>query len=101
MALKEVLESIQEKVERNANDQNFLLGVLKFADRAQKMSKSKLASNFHCFGAEGVYNTRISATSVVKKRKRGTISVQPEAVKRRKVRNGSKRRKKQRANCKE
>ena len=92
MALKEVLESIQEKVERNANDQNFLRGVLKFADRARKMSKSKLASNFHCFGAEGVYNTRTSATSVVKKRKRGTISVQPEAVKRRKVKNGSKRR---------
>ncbi len=75
----------------NANDQNFLRGVLKFSDRAQKMSKSKLATSFHCFGAEGVYNTRISTTSVVKKRKRGTISVQPETVKRRKVRNGSKR----------
>ena len=60
------------------------------------MTKSKLTASLHCFGAKGVY---LTATSAVKKRKRGTIHVQPEAVKRRKLGNGSKRKQK-RVNCK-
>lgn len=65
---------------------------MKFSDRVKNMPNSKLTSCFHCFGAEAVYNTRLTATSVVKKAKRGKIHVQPESVKRRKVANGSKRR---------
>ena len=85
--------SLQDKFASNATDQNFLQGVLTFADRVKKMPKSKLTTSFHCFGAEWVYNTRLTETSIVKKRKGGTIAVQPEAVKRRKVRNGSRRKK--------
>jgi hypothetical protein len=46
------------------------------------MPMSKLTTCFHSFGVRGVYNTNLTATSVVKKRKRGKIHVQPEAVKR-------------------
>jgi hypothetical protein len=66
-------------------DQNFLRSVLKFADRAKKMPKSKLTSCFHSFGAAGVCHTCLTATSIVKKAKRGKIHVHPESVKRRKV----------------
>ena len=90
-ALNEAMLSLQDKLASNATNQNFVRGVLKFADRVKNMPKSKLTTSFHCFGAEGVYNTRLTNTSIVKKRKRGTISVQTEAVKRRKVRNGSRR----------
>ena len=90
-ALKEALECLQNKVGLNATDQNFLRGVLKFSDRVKNMTKSKLTASLHCFGAEGVYNTHLTTTSAVKKRKRGTIHVQPEAVERRKLGNGSKR----------
>jgi hypothetical protein len=89
--LKEAIVSLQDKFASNATDQNILQGVLTFADRVKKMPKSKLTTSFHCFGAEWVYNTRLTETSIVKKRKGGTIAVQPEAVKRRKVRNGSRR----------
>ena len=89
--LKEAMVSLQDKFASNATNQNFLQGVLTFADRVKKMPKSKLTTSFHCFGAEWVYNTRLTETSIVKKRKGGTIAVQPEAVKRRKVSNGSRR----------
>ena len=77
---------------RYGADQNFLRSVLKFADRAKKMPKSKLTSCFHSFGAAGVCHTRLTATSIVKKAKRGKIHVQPESVKRRKVADGTRRR---------
>lgn len=76
----------------DAADQNFMRGIMKFADRVKKMPKSKLTTGFHSFGAEGVYNTRLITTYIVKRRKRGKIHVQPEAVKRRKVSNGSRKR---------
>ena len=89
-ALDEVLKSLQNKLDES--DQNFLRGILKFADRAKKMPKSKLASCFHNFGAVGVSQTRATATSIVKKAKRGKIHIQPEAVKRRKLSDGTRRR---------
>jgi len=52
------------------------------------MPKSKLTTCFHSFGAAGIYNTRSTATSIVKA-KRGKIHVQPGTVKRRKLTNGS------------
>lgn len=92
-ALYKALESLERKLDNNESDQNFLRGVLKFADRAKKMPKSKLATCFHSFGAAGVCNTRLTATSIVKKaKKRGKIFVQPESVKRRKVADGTRRR---------
>ena len=71
-------------------DQTFLRNVLKFSHRVKQMPVSKLTSLFHSFGAAGVTNTRITATSIVKRVKRGKIYVQPEAVKRRKIECGSK-----------
>jgi hypothetical protein len=65
--------------------------VFKFTDRVKKMPRSKLTTCFHSFGAQGVYNTHLTANSIVKKRKRGKIHVQPEAVKRRKNKTGSRR----------
>ena len=86
--LKEAFASVVAKI--NCNDQNFCRGVLKFSDRLQRMPISKLTRELHTFGASGVANTRITATSIVKKAKRGKIHVQPEAVKRRKIQCGSK-----------
>ena len=92
-ALTETLDILQGKL--HGDDQNFLKGVLKSTYRVKNMSKSKLTTALHSFGARGVYNTHLTTTSVVnvvKKRKRGKIHVQPEAVKRRKNITGSKRR---------
>ena len=89
-ALTETLDILQGKL--HGDGQNFLKGVLKFTDRVKNMSKSKLTTALHSFGARGVYNTHLTTTSVVKKRKRGKIHVQPEAVKGRKNITGSKRR---------
>ena len=89
-ALDQTLESLKRKLD--GADQNFLRSVLKFADRAKKMPKSKLTSCFHSFGAAGVCHTGLTATSIVKKAKRGKIHVQPESVKRRKVADGTRRR---------
>ena len=55
------------------------------------MSKSKLTTALHSFGATGIYNT-LTTTSFVKKQKHGKIHVQPEAVTCRKNITGSKRR---------
>jgi hypothetical protein len=89
-ALDKMVGSLKKKLD--GSDQNLLGRVLKFADRAQNMQKSKLATCFHSFGAAGVYNARQTATSIVKKAKRGKIPVQPTAVARRKVANGTRRR---------
>ena len=56
------------------------------------MPKSKLATCFHAFGAAGVCNTRLTGTSIVKKKRRGKIFVKPESVKRRKVADGTRKR---------
>ena len=56
------------------------------------MQNSKLATCFHSFGATGVYNARQTTTSIVKKARKGKIPVQPTAVARRKVVNGTRRR---------
>ena len=70
----------------------FLRGVLKFADRAHNMQKSKLATCFYSFGAAGIYNACHTITSIVKKARKGKIPVQPATVACRKVVNGTKRR---------
>ena len=89
-ALDQMLVSLKKKLE--CGDQRFPRGVLKFADRAKKMPTSKLTTCFHTFGSAGVCNTRLTATAIVKRAKRGKIHVQPESVKRRKVEDGSRRR---------
>ena len=53
------------------------------------MPTSKLTNAFHIFGAKGVIHARATATSIVRRVKRGKIYVQPEAVKQRKLNSGS------------
>ena len=89
--MKEVYSHVVSKLK--CQDQNFYRSIMKFGDRLKRMPVSKLTRVFHTFGAEGVSNTRITATSIIKKAKqgrRGKIHVQPEAVKRRKNKLGSK-----------
>lgn len=92
-----MLESLKSKVDES--DPNFLRSIVRFANCAKNMPKSRLSSFFHNFGAVGVFRTRLTATSVVRKAKRGKIYVQPDSVKRRKLNDGSKRKKAQGQNA--
>ena len=86
-ALIDVAASIESRMD--VSNQNFLRSILKFANRVQCMPTSKLTNAFHTFGAKGVTHARATATSIVRKAKRGKIYVQPEAVTRRKLNSGS------------
>lgn len=52
---------------------------------------SKLSSSFHCFGTFLTSSLKITATSLLKQSKKRIMHVQPEAVKRRKLQDGSRR----------
>ena len=80
---------LTQLVETRSNDLNLLKGISKFKDRLAKYQNqpSKLASAFHCFGVTTNYRKVTNCT--LSKKGRGKISVQPEAVKRRKKKNGS------------
>lgn len=80
-AISEAMGSIEAKMD--VSNQNLMRGILKFAERVKGMPVSKLTSCFHTFGAAGVAHSRVTATSIVKRKKRGKIHVQPDAVKRR------------------
>ncbi len=86
-AVADAVASIESRMD--VSNQNFMRSILKFADRVQRMPTSRLASYFHTFGAKGVTHSRATATSIVRRAKRGKIHVQPEAVKRRKLESGS------------
>lgn len=72
------------------HNQPRMRGIIKFADRLQSMTNlqsSRLEHALHTFGSSLTSATRITSSSIVKRR--GKIHVQPEAVKRRRVKNGS------------
>ena len=87
-ALSKTFDVIKKKLD--TNDQNYFKSVMKFADRSEKISTPRLASAFHTFGSQQSDSLRNTASSIVKRAKRSKIHVQPEAVKRRKVKSGSK-----------
>ena len=64
---------------------------MKFCERTSKFSTSRLKSALHNFGNESSTSLKVTATSSMKKMKKGKIFVQPEAVKRRKYTDGSRR----------
>jgi hypothetical protein len=97
-AITHALNYVKEKLD--VCDQNFLKGIMKFAERVTKMPTSKLTTSFHSFGTQAVLNTRLTTTPVVKKRKKGKIHVQSESVKRRKMARGSKASQSKGQNCK-
>ena len=96
-AITDALDHVKKKLD--AADQNLLKGLTKFAERVKKMPTSMLATSFHSFGTQAVLNTRLTTTSIVKKRKRGKIHVQPESAKRQRVTNGSKASQSKGQNC--
>ena len=71
-AITHALDYVKEKLD--AADQNLLKGLIKFEERVTKMPTSKLATSFHSFGTQAVFNTCLTTTSVVKKRKQGENS---------------------------
>ena len=90
-ALKEVFESLKNKIE--ICDNSYLDGVMKMNTRIKKMSTGQLTSALHNFGSQQFRSKRITTTggSLVKRSQKFKIGVQPESVKRRKVKHGSKR----------
>ena len=87
-ALSKTFDVITKKLD--TNDQNYFKSIMKFADRPEKMSTSNLLSIFHTFGSQQSDSLRNTASLTVRRAKRSKICVQPEAVKQRKVKHGSK-----------
>ena len=88
--LQKTLSLLENKIETNSNDSNFLRGIAKFCDRVETFPLSKLSSSFHSFGVQSSTSLKVTATSTLNKARKGKIYVQPEAVKRRKFKNGTK-----------
>ena len=88
--LQKTLSLLENKIETNSNDSNFLWGIAKFCERVEKFPLSKLSSSFHSFGVQSSTSLKVTATSTLNKARKGKIYVQPEAVKRRKFKNGTK-----------
>ena len=76
----------------STEDRNLLRGILKFTERVNKYKgqTSRLSNAFHSFGSASNTSLKITATSSLKRARKGKIYVQPEAVKRRKTKKGSK-----------
>ena len=87
--LQSTMHKLQEHLDTNPNNYNFVLGLMKFCERAKKYPVSRLESALHNFGNEPSTSLRVTQTSTMKKMRKGKIYVQPEAVKRRKHKDGS------------
>lgn len=88
--LEKTTEYLMEKINSRKNDQAFLNGLLKFCDRVEKFPTSRLTSLFHSFGSSTSTSRNVTISSKLQKAKRGKIFVQPESVKRRKMKSGTK-----------
>ena len=90
-SLNKAFQTITSKID-NA-DRSFLEGVVKFNSRLSKMSINKLGSFLHAFGTTQYHNKKVNTSSSLffRRSQKNKISVQPEAVKRRKGKSGSKR----------
>ena len=87
--LRKTVILLEHRLERHCHDSNLLLGVSKLCERAQKYPNLRRSSALHSFGVQTSTSLKVTATSALKKARRGKIYVQPEAVKRRKHTNGS------------
>ena len=88
--IRQTLAVLEGHVEKNGDNLNFLRGVMKFCERAQKYPISRLENGLHNFGLNQSSSLKITAHASLKRARKGKIYVQPEAVKRRRVVNGSK-----------
>lgn len=86
----EAHETLMEMIE-NTNDNNLLRGMAKFCERVKKYKhqKSRISSALHTFASTSNTSLRITASASLKRARKGKIYVQPEAVKRRKTDDGS------------
>ena len=90
-SLNEAFANIRNKIEGGEN--SLLTGINKFNARLQKMTTGQLISSLHLFGSQMYQSTKGSYTvsSFVKRSQKFKIGVQPEAVKHRVTKDGSKR----------
>ena len=88
--LRKAYAALINLVEQNEEDTNFLRGVIKFSERTQKYSSSRLCVALHNFGVPQSSSLKITASASLKRAKKGKIYVQPGSVTRRKVESGSK-----------
>ena len=88
--LKETFSLLEKMLSNHSSDMNFLRGVSKFCDRVKKYPISRLSSSFHSLGVPSSTSVKITATSILKKARKGKIYVQPGAFARRKSESGSK-----------
>ena len=90
-ALDEAFANLRSKIE--SGDCSLLDGIDKFNCRLKKMSSGQLASALHTFGSQQFRSKRVTSTvtSLVKRSQKYKIGVQPESVKRRTVKKGTKR----------
>ena len=87
--LKQTIDIITGCLDFNSENYNLMTGVMKFCQHVKKFPVSRLSTALHSFGVPSSTNLKVTATSVLKKARRGKIYVQPEAVKRRKCKDGS------------
>lgn len=87
--LQKTFAMFEEKMATNSQNVAFLQGIAKFCNRAQTFPLTRLSTSLHNFGVQSSTSLKVTATSVLKKARRGKIYVQPEAVKRRKIEDGS------------
>ena len=88
--LRKALSLLESKIDLHGNDSNFLWGVVKFCDRVEKFPHSRLTTSLHNFGVQSSTSLKVTSTAILNKARKGKIFVQPEAIKRRNSRNGSK-----------
>ena len=87
--IRKAMAAFEDYVDKNSDNLNFLRGVSKFCDRLQKYPLPRLENALHNFGQQQATSLKITAKASLKRAKKGKIHVQPEAVKRRKIQNGS------------
>ena len=88
--LHKTMTVFEKHLDNNPDKLNLLRGFVKFCDRAQKYPVSRLESALHNFGVETSASLKVNTSSTLKRVRKGKIYVQPEAVKRRRVKDGSK-----------
>ena len=71
--LQSTLLSLENKIDTCVNDSKFLSSVMKFCERVQKFPLSRLSSSLHNFGAQSSTSLKITATSTLKKARKGKI----------------------------
>ena len=87
-ALNEAFSIIKQKLETGPN---FVSAILKFSERVRGMSDQRLASALYCFNSDST-RSALRVSRATRQARQNKIKVQPEAVRRRMTKNGSRQR---------